>query len=233
MKSRPPTYPEICAVSREAVSIYTRHGYSCCLFGSTACALYGTTRTPNDVDLVVFVDELDTERLKRLLPQANSSFYLVDAKDPAATYKVLWYKLPRIRGEAERRCKVDILIPGLVTTLNIPPVPPAYIESRDGIPVLPILPLLLLKLQGWDDHRNHTEGYMRAKQGSDVKDIRELLDIARRVGAELRNENVQWLPYEHIRKAQDRLFEYTRRFPKTGPFWESMGFACYTALQGS
>ena len=252
MKSRPPTHSEIRAVAREAVSIYTKQGYACCLFGSTACALYGTTRQPNvskschhsawlriervahikDVDLIVFADEDNSERLKRLLTEANSLFYLVDAKDPAATYKVLWYKLPRIASEAERRCKVDILLPGPVTDLNIPPVPPAYIETREGIPVLPVLPLLLLKLQGWDDHRNHEAGRMRAKQGSDVRDIRELLAIARRTGVELRSENMRWLPYEYIRKAQDRILEYTMHFPKTEPAWESVGFACYSALQG-
>ncbi|KZT63091.1 hypothetical protein DAEQUDRAFT_238435 [Daedalea quercina L-15889] len=233
MKSRPPTYSEICTVSREAVSIYTAHGYSCCLFGSTACALYGTTRQPNDVDIVVFVDEANTERLKRLLTEANPLFYLVDAKDPAATYKVLWYKLPRITGEAERRCKVDILIPGPVTNLNIPLVPLAYIQTRDGIPVLPVLPLLLLKLQGWDDHRNHSEGRMRAKQGLDVRDVRELLAIVRRAGIQLRSDSLKWLPYEHIRKAQDRVFEYTMHFPKTEQSWGDVGFACYSALRGS
>ncbi|EPT02051.1 hypothetical protein FOMPIDRAFT_1119253 [Fomitopsis schrenkii] len=232
MKSRSPTQGELRTVAREAVSIYMKQGYSCCLFGSTACALYGTTRQPNDVDLIVFADEENTERLKRLLTGANPLFYLVDARDPAATYKVLWYRLPRITGEAERRCKVDILLPGPVTDLNIPPVPHAYIETREGIPVLPILPLLFLKLQGWDDHRNHEEGRMRAKQGSDVRDIRELLAIVRRAGVELRSDNVRWLPYEYIRKAQDRIFEYTMHFPKTEPAWESVGFACYSALRG-
>ncbi|KAH9835002.1 uncharacterized protein C8Q71DRAFT_812587 [Rhodofomes roseus] len=233
MKSRPPTYEEICNVSREAVSIYTDRGYSCCLFGSTACALYGTTRRPNDVDLIVFSDEPNTERLKTVLSEANPSFYLIDSKDPTATYKVLWCKLARITGEAERRCKVDILIPGVVTTLNIPPVPPEHIQTRDGIPVLPIISLLLLKLQGWDDHRNSPEGRMRAKQGLDVRDVRELLTIARRTRAHLRSDNMMWLPYEHIRKAQDRVFQFTMHFPKTEQLWEHVGFACYSALRSS
>lgn len=180
--------------------------------------------------MIVFADDNDTERLKRLLTQANTLFYLVDAKDPAATYKVLWYKLTRITGEAERRCKVDVLLPGPVTDLNIPPVPPTYMETREAIPVLPVFPLLLLKLQGWDDHRNHEFGRMRAKQGSDVRDIRELLAIVRRAGIELRSDSMRWLPYEYIRKAQDRVFEYTKHFPKTEPAWESIGFACYAAL---
>ena len=183
-----------------------------------------------DVDLIVFADEDNTERLKRLLTEANPSFYLVNARDPAATYKVVWYRLPRITGEAERRCKVDVLLPGPVTNLNIPPVPPAYIETRGGIPVLPLIPLLLLKLQGWDDHRNHEEGRMRAKQGSDVRDIRELLAIVRQAGVELRSESMRWLPYEYIRKAQDRIFQFTMRFPRTEPAWESVGFASYSAL---
>ena len=45
--TRPPTYAEICEVAEEAVQIFSNNGYDCCLFGSTACALYGASRCPN------------------------------------------------------------------------------------------------------------------------------------------------------------------------------------------
>ena len=46
MASLPATYEEIRDIAGRAVATLRTHGYSCCLFGSAACALYGVDRCP-------------------------------------------------------------------------------------------------------------------------------------------------------------------------------------------
>jgi hypothetical protein len=99
------------------------------------------------VDLVVQTDLYTQERLKALLVTANPDFYLVAAKTPGATYRVLWCRLTGYR----RSCKVDILLPGI---MNIPRVPRELIKRVQNLPVMPLAGILLLKLQAWEDHRN-------------------------------------------------------------------------------
>ena len=167
--SRSPTYAEICEVAERAISIFSNNGFNACLFGSTACALYGVARCPNvrdlsvvcylyrtdrddqDVDLIVLASE-DTEYLKRLLTQEDGRFFLVPSRSRRARYKVLWYELPPARRGGARKCKIDILVPG--GDLMIPHIPSQNVKRRDGLPVKPPLPLLLIKLQGWMDHRD-------------------------------------------------------------------------------
>ncbi|EIN09003.1 hypothetical protein PUNSTDRAFT_68008 [Punctularia strigosozonata HHB-11173 SS5] len=201
----PPTASEIRQVARVTVDIFASHNIPCCLFGGAACALYGTTRTPGDVDLVVFTKSHTQEELKRLLESKNSSFYTVAAKTPGATYRVLWYRIPGTTtfGGLPKLCKVDILVP---PTLNIPWVPPERIERIDGIPVMPILPLLLLKLQGWEDHTEAHQTHLRLKQTDDVRDIKELRRIAARRGIDLQTTKPEsWMSSALLDQARVRL----------------------------
>lgn len=88
------SYDELRDVAAKAVSIFASANLSCCLMGSLACKLYGTTRAPNDVDLIVLTSAHAQEPLKRMLAAADRNFTLVASKARFATYKVVWYRLP-------------------------------------------------------------------------------------------------------------------------------------------
>ncbi|KZT63383.1 hypothetical protein DAEQUDRAFT_719496 [Daedalea quercina L-15889] len=219
----PPTYEEICEISGRAVSIFSESGYDCCLFESTACALYGTTRCPNDVDLIVLAD-VDTEYLKQLLAAADDHFFLVPPKSWNADYEILWYELPSTRLGAKRKCKVDILVPGI---LNIPNIPSLQVKRKSGLPVMPLLPLLLMKLQGWTDHRDSNRRDFREKQHVDVEDIEELLAITCNTRTYISSNSLSWLLKDFVHGAQDRVYDYVEEFPETALQWETLGFQAY------
>ncbi|PCH36939.1 hypothetical protein WOLCODRAFT_109445 [Wolfiporia cocos MD-104 SS10] len=213
-----PIYKEIFDIAREAISIFNERGYECCLFGSAACSLYGVDRDPNDVDIIVLTED-DPEYLKHILCQESASFSLVPSTKPWADYEVLWYKLL-----SQCRCKVDILIPGIN---HIPNMPPRRIRHPKGLPTLPILPLLLLKLQGWSDHRRSRRKDFRAKIPVDVDDITELLERACNCGTHLQSQSLRWLPKDFIKLAQRRVYRYVNKYPDSARKWERLGFDAY------
>lgn len=144
--------------------------------------------------------EWSAEELKDMLvTDSYGDFYTQPARTPGATYKVLYY---RLRGN-RRSCKVDILLPG---TLNIPFVRPKRIVWIEGLPVLPFLVLLILKVQGWHDHRHSNRQYMRAKVSLDVRDVNEMLGIGRRRGEDLAQE--QWIPKDFLQHGFTLIEEY-------------------------
>ena len=142
-----------------------------------------------------------------MLVQADSDFYLINSRSPFATYKVLWYQ--RGRGQwhynVGQRCKVDILVPGI---MNIPAVPSQRVETLSGLPVMPLLPHLCLKLQAWDDHGKSYRSDMRVKQHVDVRDVNRLLEIAvvRRVS--VRGQDAAWVPTAMVTEATKRAKRY-------------------------
>jgi len=220
--SQGPSYEEIKSVARLAVRAFESRGLTTCLFGGTACRLYGNSRTPNDVDLVVLTTSHTTEDLKLLLSQiAPSTFYLRPPKSIGATYKVLFAKLRGNIHYSRRSCKVDILIPGV---LNIPQIPPAHILHIDDLPVMPLIPLLLLKLQGWSDHRASSRSDMQQKQYMDIRDITQLLQIAVMRGARL-EDAIEWLPQEFVVAGRARLARYLETLrPSQTSNWVEIGF---------
>ncbi|KIP07745.1 hypothetical protein PHLGIDRAFT_407778 [Phlebiopsis gigantea 11061_1 CR5-6] len=218
-----PTKQEVLNVAREAISVFSSHGLSCYLVGGVACALFGNSRNPNDVDLVVLTSLYGQESLKRLLvDRPGSKFYLVPACTPGATYKVLWYRLRGSllysRSRALDSCKVDILIPGI---MNIPSVPRDKILHIDSLPVMPIIPLILLKLQAWEDHRNSDKSYYREKQWTDVADLERMLPIAVRQGASLAKD--AWLPRTFVSAAKTRVENYLMVYSGQASMWEAIG----------
>ncbi|KAI0943081.1 hypothetical protein AcV7_002323 [Taiwanofungus camphoratus] len=235
--SRPPSLDEIYYIAKKAVAIFAKHSLRCCLVGGAACALYGLDRCPNvsresnlDLDLVVLTSDsrYPQEELKRLLVAANGSFYLVPSRNPYATYKVLWCRLPSARGfELERSCKVDILLPGV---LNIPNVPAARLRSIKGHPVMPFLPLLLLKLQAWTDHQIARRLDLQRKQHVDVRDIDALLIIAARRGTRVENYH-SWLGLLFLDAGQRRVHQYITRFPNSAPRWKDIGFQTHRSVK--
>lgn len=225
-------------MATKAVAIYESLGFSCCLFGSAGCALYGTSRTPNvrgpsvvlvrrahamvlpqDVDIVVMTSEYDTEYLKRLLTtHASTTFYLRPSKAPGATYKVLFARLGT--KYSRRSCKVDILIPGI---LDIPHVDRHRIVRVNDLPVIPLIVLLLLKLKGWSDHRASSRSDFQQKQYVDVRDINQLLMIVADKGEDVRTAT--WLPQAFVDAGQERLNRYiTALRPLSAYLWGDIGF---------
>jgi hypothetical protein len=71
--------------------------------------------------------------------------------------------------------KVDILVP---PTLGLPEIRVGNIVYMDRIPVMPLFDLLIMKTQGWWDHRNSPRAAFRAKESADVADIYALLGRA-------------------------------------------------------
>ncbi|KAG5735619.1 hypothetical protein E4T56_gene6942 [Termitomyces sp. T112] len=209
---------DIRKAARAAVAALNEHGLDSCLFGSAACAIYGTeNREPNDVDIIV-ISEMDPEEIKELILQSDDRFYLVPSANPRNTYQVLWFTV-----SSRKRCKVDILIPGLLSVPKIPVRKISYIEPFQDIPVVPFLVLLLLKLRGWTDHRVDHRQHMRDKVEVDEEDIEELLELAvQEYGATLDQE--RWLPKWFVREMQERVQEYIEEWPDSAENWQCLGF---------
>ncbi|KAI0672033.1 hypothetical protein C8Q78DRAFT_718606 [Trametes maxima] len=215
-------YPsQVLDVAREVVSLFEQRDLKCCLMGSVASHLYGVSRAPNDVDIVVLSADYTQEELKSMLVESSSRFMLVRSRNPRATYRVLWYRVP---GTYER-CKVDILIPGI---LNVPAVPTnsVVMNARHNLPVMPLIPQLLLKLQGWEDHRASTRRDMRFKQYLDVRDIDALLEIVCDKGVKVDDPEWHWVPDAMIANAQNTLETYlVLASPYSVYNWRKAGFS--------
>ncbi|KAH9949178.1 hypothetical protein B0H21DRAFT_730005 [Amylocystis lapponica] len=91
---RAATYEELLHVAHKAVRIFKQNDLRCCLIGSAACSLWGTTRLPGDVDLVVFTTTYNQEELKDVLTDADDAFYTVPSQRRDAAYEVLYHFLP-------------------------------------------------------------------------------------------------------------------------------------------
>lgn len=180
-----------------------------------------------DIDVVVLSTAYSQEQLKRLLCNTDSNFYTVASKDPYATYRVLWYRLSGYG----RKCKVDILQPGI---MNIPSVPddkvvylksPQLTTSYRSLPLMPFIPLLLLKLQAWEDHGKAAKLYMRAKQPTDVSDIRELLTLASRMEPVPKlDTSTEWVPDSFMAAGKLRVKRFVARHNDTANGWRRLGF---------
>ncbi|KAJ7027760.1 hypothetical protein C8F04DRAFT_1008036, partial [Mycena alexandri] len=209
---------EVERVAHATVAALLRAGIRSCLVGGMACSIYGNQRVPSDVDIVCLADKYTQSELKAILVATDPNFYTVASKDPLATYRVLWYRM------GLRRCKVDVLSPGI---MNIPSVPLpriAYRKSRSDLPLMPFLPLLLLKLQAWMDHGEAEKLYLRAKQYVDVRDIDELLELAvAKYNIDLKKDG-KWLPESFVRAAAKRVKAYVRSFPESAEHWRVIGF---------
>ncbi|KAK0231724.1 hypothetical protein EDD85DRAFT_775545 [Armillaria nabsnona] len=163
--------------AEHATRLLQELGYTCAIFGSAACFLYGNERLPNDVDILISTAE-DPEVIKLSLVNKNPlHFYLVRAKTPGATYKVLWYRHCQTIGRRvfTRKTKVDIVVAG---TMMLPSLSLQSIIIKGTFPVVPLEVLILHKLQGFFDHVMAPELHKQRKGPVDVEDIRCTLKIA-------------------------------------------------------
>ncbi|KAF9008329.1 hypothetical protein BDQ17DRAFT_1237020 [Cyathus striatus] len=222
--SCPPSEEEIWKATRAAVAALAENGLNCYIFGSAACAIYGMkNRYPKDVDLVVLTDVHEQEELKNMLVETDKDFYLVPSKDPHATFEVLWYSLPERRPGINHACKVDILIPGIMSLPHIPLEEIVFTPPADDIPLMPYIPLLLMKLKGWIDHGADPRLHVRDKLRQDERDVFELLKLAvEDFGVHLRTE--EWIPKDFLEEFNGYIRQYIPEHPDTVPYWEALGF---------
>lgn len=170
--------------------------------------------------MVVMTRSHGQEAIKRLITASDSTFYLVSSTNPRNSYKILWHRYPSI-SRAGLAIKIDILVP---PTLNIPFVEPHLITTRDSLPTMPLLPLLLLKLQGWDDHRLSAYENQRIKKYGYAEDVEELLAIALREGVGKYDD--PWLPSIFTMLGESRISSFVRENPGTRGSWRQIGFQC-------
>jgi hypothetical protein len=213
------TNKDIRRVARRTVEALEEGGYRCCLFGSAACLLWGQDCNPNDIDIVV-LNGSDAEDIKAYLHGANDRFSLVDSDNPRNTYKKLYYNISWRTG---LQCKVDILTPGPEGGLNIPKIPIRHVKymGDPGIPVMPFLPLLILKVQGWYDHRRAARQDLRQKVPQDVQDITELLSMADRSD---RLRHFDWLDDGFIELAYTIIEDFCKKKPGSVASWNFLEF---------
>ncbi|KAH7882269.1 hypothetical protein F5I97DRAFT_336666 [Phlebopus sp. FC_14] len=211
------TQEEVKDIGRITARLLQSFGILCCLVGGVACSALGVSRINNDVDMAVMTDE-DPESIKRRLVLADSRFYLVNARNPTASYKVLWFRVQD--SFIDRSCKVDILRRG---TLNIPNIPRDKIRNIGGLPVAHILVVLFLKLQAWESHGAAIEQRYRQKEPIDRRDISVLLDIAVAGGQHVEKES--WLPQSFVDEAKRRTKAYCASYgaDTTKEQWREIG----------
>ena len=136
------------------------------------------------------------------------------------TYKKVFYSLSWV---PPLRCKVDIVLAGQNSPLKIPKIPTRHIAYVNdfNIPVLPFLVLLVLKVQGWHDHRSSTRDDFRRKVAQDKQDIDHLLNM---VNDADHLDQFTWLPRWFVDHAEDLVRKYTERYPSVADSFKDMGF---------
>ncbi|KAK2464617.1 hypothetical protein APHAL10511_003310 [Amanita phalloides] len=213
------TKKDIRRVARRIVETLEQGSYRCCLFGSAACLVWGMDRVPEDIDVVVFSED-DPEDIKAYLAEANSRCYLEDSANPNNTYKKVYYSLSWRTG---LNCKVDILTAGRTSPLHIPKIPSRHVQyvGNSDIPVLPFSVLLILKVQGWHDHRISNKPHLRVKIPQDRQDIEQLLTM---LDDDDHLDRFNWLPQWFVDHAADLIEMYTEKYPSTAASFRDMGF---------
>jgi len=216
----PPSEKEIWRIARRTTDIIQDHITSdVCLFGSAAASLWADTgRVPNDIDIVV--SHGDAESIKRIIVDVDDRYFLEDAKRRDAPYKKLFCCLPGWNAYG-RSVKVDILVPPMV---NIPNINSYDTVIINRIPVMPLFDLLIMKTQGWWDHRRSPREDFHAKEEGDVADIDGLLDRAIEEQISYQDEIDA---YRHTSEFLKRALTLVRKFAgQHGRWekWEAIGF---------
>jgi len=225
---------DIYDVATDVVETLKALNLECCFIGGMACSLYGLDRLPKDIDVLINNPHSgwDQEFVKRQLVARNSRFYLVQAKTPGATYKVLWYRLPPTAGSRlnNQRIKIDILLPGL---MDLPAVPTPNITwfrestSNRTWPAAPYDLLLMTKLQAWFQRRESSVQHYRDRVPADHADLVELLIIGRSTNERVypvEEEAKQYLSDSFIEVTKQRVIEHVWDHPDCLYSWKALGF---------
>ncbi|KAF9540264.1 hypothetical protein CPC08DRAFT_770826 [Agrocybe pediades] len=223
----------VCLVAKKVVKILQEAGVECALFGSLACFLYGNKRPPNDLDILIFPPSgrlMTAEYLKQVVANGDPDHFTLDwGKNTAAAhpYRVLYYSVDSGLAPANTfhkdKCKVDILLPGI---MHLPHLSKSEIKWKNDLPVIPFSLLLLQKLQGWDDHRRLPEPYQCEKSITDASDVHALLKLEHVVPLRFAKPwgDRALFSEEFISLSIRRVKEFTELFPSCKDDWLRLGF---------
>jgi hypothetical protein len=108
--------------------------------------------------------------------------------------------------------------------MSIPTMPIHHVVYAPitSIPVMPFIAVLLLKLQGWADHRVSHRMDLRMKQHVDAGDIYELLGIAAQ-NSEMHIRNQSWLPESFVVAGRRRVVNFIRVQSNSAVHWRQIG----------
>ena len=237
-----PSTKEILKIARRTTSIIkSKITSNVCLFGSAAvylCAdpsrvpdvridvlarillVLPLTAHPQDVDMVINTPFYDDEQIKKIIVEADSRYFLQRSnKWPNAKYMKLYCRLPGWHRNG--RCvKVDILVPP--SDLGLPEILASDTPVIKDIPVMPLFALLVMKTQGWWDHRVSFREDFRAKEDADIDDVDALLDRAADEDVDYNQECGQYTS-----KFMDKALRMARKFVRHNgrrEKWKAIGF---------
>lgn len=158
------------------------------------------------------------EQIKEEILRSSPEFSLADLATLSATYRVCWFTFPI----SERRCRVDILLPGMI---QLPELPPSCVVSapHTAIPIMPLLPTLLHKCLAWEYHRGiQTEHYVM-KTANDSREILELLPEAA-TSSECTAQSGSWLPAWFTENSRNSITSFVAEHPDSAASWVGMGY---------
>ena len=175
-----------------------------------------------DIDIVVSAEDLGltAEDIKGQIVGADDRYFLESSRRRGATHQILYCRLPGWWTDG-RQVKVDILVP---PTLGLPEIRSCDVVYIDRIPVMPLFDLLVMKLQGWWDHRTSLRADFRAKESADVNDINALLN---RAHTEKLSYDDEIDPYRHYQGFVGNACTLLRRFVSVyggNRRWRNLGF---------
>jgi hypothetical protein len=153
--------------------------------------------------------EANAASIQRALVKENpKSFYLRRPQDPNATFKKLFYLIPR----TSHSIKIDLLLSSEEDLETPAALHTNHFEYSNQLPIAPLHFVLYHKLMGWENRVNSEEGWRREKANStDYRDIINLCDMSF-------EEGVQPLSKSHLGRPYLLNFE-----SRAGSFVESYG----------
>jgi hypothetical protein len=120
--------------------------------------------------------ETDAASIQNALVRENpKSFYLRRPQDPTATFRKLFYHIPR----TSYVIKIDLLLSNEEDLETPVALHSNHFEYWNQIPVAPLHFVLYHKLMGWENRVNSEENWRREKANStDYRDIINLCDTS-------------------------------------------------------
>jgi hypothetical protein len=173
------------------------------------------------VDIVVNTF-YDAEQIKEIIVDTDNRYFLQRPRQRNSPYKKMFCRLPGWYTHA--RCvKVDILVPPS-GKLGLPEILESEIPVISDIPVMPFFALLVMKTQGWWDHRVSPRTDFRTKEDGDVVDVEALLDHATDENVDYEEERASG---RYTSEFMDKALLHVRRFVSLHGRrwkWRAIGF---------
>jgi hypothetical protein len=178
-----------------------------------------------DIDIVVSEQgSWDAEEIKEVIVESDDRYYLEPSRKRGETYQKLYCRLPGWTIDEGRRIKIDILVPPSLKLPEITEFDAVHLDGMVDIPVMPLFDLLVMKTQGWWDHRRSPRRDWQAKESTDVSDILALLKRARKERVSYDDEADE---YRHSQQFMSHARTLAIRFVDVNGWdthWRALGF---------